>query len=334
MRDRLKKIFFAVGFFAILLMISLTWWLFAPSTIYPASIFVEPDEPFYKIVVKLKDREVIQSPWLFSKISLVTGLDRRVIPGRYDFNKKVSNYEVMRKLWRGDIAIMIFTVPEGYTLKKIRDLLYQRCGTNPAEFDSLVRDSEYLAAQGVEVGFAEGYLFPETYNFQWGIDADEAIRTMVDQLFMRLGDSLPAYGKNMGYNFHELLTMASIVESEGTVSDEFPIIASVYHNRYKIGMKLQADPTVIYGMGGLDRDLQVSDYQFPSTYNTYLHQGLPPSPICSPGMDAIMATLYPDSTDYYYFVANGNGRHIFNKTYQQHLQDTRRIKKELRRRGN
>ena len=334
MRNKLKKLAFALGFFAFLILVSFGWWLFAKHTIYPASIIVEPGEPFYKIVVKLKDREVIHSPWLFSKLGLLTGLDRKVVPGRYDFDESVSNFEVMRKMWRGDIAVMTFTIPEGYSLKKIRDLLHQRCGTEPQVFDSLVRDSHYLADLGIEVGFAEGYLFPETYNFQWGISADEAIRTMARQLFERIDDSMLARADSLGYDFHELLTMASIVESEGTMADEFPVIASVYFNRREIGMKLQADPTVIYGMGGLDRDLQIKDYNFPSSYNTYLHSGLPPTPICSPGMNAIKAALYPDSTDYYYFVADGNGRHIFNKTYQGHLRDTRRIKNELRRRGN
>ena len=334
MKDKFKKILFTLCFFTFLILASLGWWLFAKHTIYPASIIVEPGEPFYKVVVKLKDREVIQSPWLFSKLGLLTGLDRRVVPGRYDFDEKISNFEVMRKMWRGDIAVMTFTTPEGYNLKKIRDLLHQRCGTKPQIFDSLVRDSQYLADLGIEAGFAEGYLFPETYNFQWGIDADEAIRTMVRQLFNRINDGMLARGDSLGYDFHSLLTMASIVESEGTMPDEFPVIASVYYNRRKIGMKLQADPTVIYGMGGLDRDLQIKDYGFASSYNTYLHPGLPPTPICSPGMNAIKAVLYPDSTDYYYFVADGNGRHVFNKTYQGHLRDTRRIKNELRRWSN
>lgn len=330
MSDKIQRIAQIIAAAVIVLVIAMTWWLFYPHKIYPASIYVDSGEKYYQVVRKLKDRKIVKSPWFFSKIAIIVGLDRKVIPGRYDFGKRVSNFQVMRKLWRGEIAYMSLTIPEGYNLKQIGTLLNQRCGTSREVFDSLVRDSLYLAGLGVEAGFGEGYLFPETYRFEWGISAPEAIKTMVAQLQSRIDRAMLTRADSMGYSLHELLTMASIIESEGLAHEEFETIASVYRNRYEIGMKLQADPTVIYGMGGIDRDLLIKDYQFPSLYNTYLHEGLPPTPICSPGAEAIHAALYPDSTDYLYFVADGNGRHIFNKTYQQHLQDTRKIKKKLK----
>jgi len=311
----------------LILIITAGWWLFYPHDIYPASIYVESGDQFYQVMRKLKDREVVKSPWLFSKVGIIIGLDRKVIPGRYDFNRRVSNFSVMRKFWRSDIAYETMTIPEGYNLKQIGTLLHQRHGTSREIFDSLVRDSSYLAGLGIEAGFGEGYLFPETYRFEWGVSAPHAIEAMVRQLFLKIDQDLLARSDSMGYSLHQLLTMASIVEMEGLQHDEFGTIASVYRNRYRIGMKLQADPTVIYGMGGLDRDLLIKDYKFPSKYNTYLHEGLPPTPICSPGMTAIRTALYPDSTEYLYFVADGKGRHIFNTSYQQHLKDTRKIKK-------
>jgi len=311
---------------ALAVAVFMAWWLFGPHRIYPASILVEEGDPFYKVVRKLKDRQVVRSPWLFSKIGIIVGLDHRVYPGRYDFDRSVSNFEIMRKLWRGDIAYMSMTVPEGFTLAQVGDLLHQRCGTDRDIFDSLVRDSQYLAGLGIEAGFAEGYLFPETYRFEWGITADHAIRTMVGELFTRMDNAVTARAADLGYTLHELITMASIIEREGFYRDEYPTIASVYYNRYTTGMKLQADPTVIYAMGGLDRDLLVKDYEFPSAYNTYVHHGLPPTPICSPGMAAIKAALFPDSTDYLYFVADGSGRHVFTKTYREHRDAIRKIK--------
>jgi UPF0755 protein len=328
MSKTIKRVFSIAVAAIFAIIIACSWWLFYPHEIYSASIYVESGEPFYRVVRQLKDREIVKSPWFFSKAGILIGLDHRVIPGRYDFGKRVSNFDVMRKFWHGHIAFMTLTIPEGYNLQQVSRLLNQRCGTSREVFDGLVRDSLYLAGLGVEAGFGEGYLFPETYRFEWGISADGAIRVMVEQLYSGIDRSLLARSDSMGYTFHELLTMASIIEMEGLVHDEFGTIASVYRNRYIMGMKLQADPTVIYGMGGLDRDLLVKDYQFPSEYNTYLHMGLPPTPICSPGMGAIRAALYPDSTDFLYFVADGNGRHIFNKTYSGHLKDTRRIKKE------
>lgn len=315
----------------LLVVIFLGWWLFSAQQTYPATIYVEAGEPFYKIVVKLKDREIIETPWLFSKIGILIGLDRRVIPGRYDFEKGVSAYDILTKLWHGKVTRMNFTIPEGYNLHQIGKLLDRRYGTDRHRFDSLARDSQFLLQLGIETGFGEGYLFPETYNFQWGVTAEEAIRTMVAELFSRT-DSLRARCKSMGYSFDQLLTMASIIELEGSRVEEFGTIASVYRNRYEIKMKLQADPTVIYGMGGLDRDLRLDDYKFPSLYNTYLHKGLPPTPICSPGINAVWAALYPDSTEYLYFVADGKGRHIFSRTYKQHLNAIRKVKRDKRNR--
>jgi UPF0755 protein len=321
---RIMRLSAALG---VILVILFGWWLFVPHRIYPASIFVEKGEPFYKVVRQLKDRDVVASPWLFSKVGIIVGLDRRVVPGRYDFNRRASNFGIMRKLWRGDIAYMTLTIPEGVNLRQISSLLNQRCGTDRRIFDSLVRDSLYLAGLGIQAGFAEGYLFPETYRFEWGITAEDAISDMVQQFFVRVDSVVIARADSMGYTLPALLTMASIIEREGFFADEYPVIASVYYNRYRKGMKLQADPTVIYGMGGLDRDLTTKDYKFPSAYNTYIHTGLPPTPICSPGIAAIMAALYPDSTDYLYFVADGSGRHVFTKTYQEHLAAIRDVKR-------
>jgi len=327
MSSRIKRTFTAAALTLLAIAVFMTWWLFGPYQIRATSVFVEDGDPFHKVVRKLKDGDVVKSPWFFSKIGLLIGLDRHILAGRYDFDRKVSNFGIMRKLWRGDIVYATITVPEGYTLRQIGTLLDQQCGGKRDIFDSLVRDSQYLALLGVNTVSGEGYLFPETYRFPWGISVDKAIRMMVGQLFARVDSGMMARCDTLGYTLHDLLTMASIVEREGLHEDEFGLIASVYRNRYRIGMKLQADPTVIYGMGNLNRKLLTRDYQFPSEYNTYLHLGLPPTPICSPGMAAIEAALYPDSTNYLYFVADGSGRHVFNKTYQEHLSDIRQIRR-------
>lgn len=333
MKNKIRRYLITLVVLAIAGSVLLVYWFAAERNPYEASIFVEPGDAFYRVVIKLKDREVIDSPWLFSKIGIIIGLDRRIIPGRYDFPAGSSNFSVMQRLWRGDIAIVGMTIPEGYNLKQIGQTLSVTCGTSLEEFDSLVRDSLFLDSLGINTGFAEGYLYPETYNFEWGIPARQAIATMVRQLKSRLTEAVLNRATELGYNLNELLTMASIIEAEGQAPDEYKTIASVYRNRLKIDMKLQADPTVIYGMGGLNRNLLIKDYQFPSKYNTYLHEGLPPTPICSPGWDAIEAALYPDSTEYLYFVADGSGRHIFNKSYREHLQATRTAKNNQKRRS-
>lgn len=305
------------------------WWLFSGSAVPTTSIIVETGDTFTRVVDKLHEKDLVGFPWLFTKIGTMADLDTRIIPGRYDFSGQVSNYGILNKLWRGDIVIATVTVPEGYSLRQIGKLLYEKCGIDQKVFDSLTRDRNFLSTLGVGTGFAEGYLFPETYLFRWGLPATEAIGVMAKLLHDRLAPPLLARADSLGYNLHNLLTMASIIQREGKEPDEFPRIASVYQNRYKIGMRLQADPTVIYGMGGLSRKLLYRDYKFPSPYNTYLHPGLPPTPICSPGMKAIMAALYPEKTKYLYFVADGTGRHVFNNTFDAHKRDTRSIKKRL-----
>lgn len=329
---RTLKKFIAVCLVVILAVASWSaWWLLSKRDIAPVSVFVEPGDPLYKAVVKLRDTHVVNSPRLFSKAAILAGIDRHIIPGRYDFQGRLSNYDIMRKLRRGDIVILTVTIPEGYNLQQIGRILNQKCGVDRRIFDSLSHDSVYLAGLGIKAGFAEGYLFPATYNLPWGIPAGDVFGEMVGALFPRLTDSLMIRAVSLGYTVHNLLTLASIIESESKAEDELGKIASVYTNRYKIGMRLQADPTIIYGMGGLKRHLTIGDYKFPSRYNTYLYKGFPPTPICSPGMKSIMAALYPDSTNYLYFVADGTGRHVFNRSYEQHLRDTYRIRRELKR---
>lgn len=317
-----------IRFFSVLVFVSalaMTWWLFDSHDIYPASVLIDHGQPYYRLVVDLRDRGIVNSPWFFSKVGVIIGLDQKLIPGRYDFPSELSNYYIIRKLWKGEVAVMSVTIPEGYNMKQIGHLLSQRCGVDIDIYDSLVRDSAFLVDLGLQATMAEGYLFPETYQFQWGIQAVDAIREMTHQLTTALDRSLIEQGRQMGYDVGDILKMASIIQKEGWDVSEFTMIASVYRNRLQIGMKLQADPTVIYAMGGLDRPLRITDYQFPSSYNTYLHKGLPPTPICSPGMSAIRAALYPEATDYLYFVADGSGRHVFSKTYQEHLKQTRRV---------
>ena len=329
MIDRLKHFLAALLFALFLITLALTWWLLARSTMKPGYVLVEPGDRFSRVVAKLNANGIVNSPWLFSKISVLFGVDRRIIPGRYNFSGRMSNFDIIKRLWRRDIVISLVTIPEGFSTRQIKLRLAQDCGIDPHLFDSLAHDSSFLTRLGIQSGFAEGYLFPETYRLPWGIAAAEAIRMMTGQLFSRLNDSLLQRARQMGMTLEDVLTMASIIELEAYAKDELSTIASVYYNRLRVGMPLQADPTVIYGMGGLDRGLKISDYHFPSTYNTYRHRGLPPSPICSPGMKAIIAALYPAQTNYLYFVADGKGRHVFNRTYQAHLHDNYRIKKAL-----
>jgi len=193
-----------------------------------------------------------------------------------------------------------------------------------AEIVEMNSDEELLDRLGVPS--LEGYLFPQTYFWPWRTETVKMLEDMV-AMFRAQTDSL---WPDTIYNYlsrEDVITLASIVEAEAQVNDEMPMIASVYHNRIRRRMKLDADPTVIYGLGGLDRPLNRRDLERPGPYNTYLNRGLPPSPINSPGLASIKAVLYPTESDYLFFVADGTGKHRFSRTNAEH----NRARQEIRR---
>ena len=201
--------------------------------------------------------------------------------------------------------------------------------------DSLQLDAEYTISlntdtallNSLELPCLEGYLFPETYYLPWGCDAEESIRLMVGQYYA-ITDSVWPDSIAGELSRNETMILASIIEAETSIGSERGLVSSVYHNRLRSKMRLDADPTVIYGLGGLDRPLWLKDLKKDTPYNTYLHRGLPPTPINSPGLAAIKAALYPVESDYYYFVADNGGKHLFSKTNAEHNRNRQRIKRE------
>jgi UPF0755 protein len=171
---------------------------------------------------------------------------------------------------------------------------------------------------------------PGTYWFYQHSQAREIINQMVDHFHNFMADSLRQQAKKLGYSIHDVLTLASIVKGETNDVEEMPTIAGVYYNRLRIGMPLQADPTVQYAQPDGWKKLSYHDLKIDSPYNTYKYTGLPPGPINNPGKNAILAALYPDSNKYLYFVANGEGGHNFSKTYSQHLKKVRQYRRWLR----
>lgn len=192
---------------------------------------------------------------------------------------------------------------------------------NAAVLDPLRRKRLAIPADRLE-----GYLFPETYTVPWGADAGTAVDAMIAQ-FEEVWSRV-SRGYSGSLSRHEAVTLASLVEAEAKDGRERGKIASVFHNRLRRKMRMQCDPTVIYAMGGLDRPLLRKDWQYESPYNTYLVAGLPPGPICSPGEAALRAALYPESTDLLYFVARGDGTHVFSRTLADHERAIAQIKQD------
>jgi peptidoglycan lytic transglycosylase G len=279
------------------------------------TIIVKPGDGFQKIADQLLAREVVKSKAMLFVPARWRGIDKKLVPGRYDFTGHNSCRSVLDKLENGDFVVVKLTIYEGAPVWKVASILSQRLEIDSASVIALNTDTAFL--NSLEIPSLEGYLFPETYFIPWGTEARKVLSDMVTMYRKQTADVWPDEIIN-NLSREEIIIMASIVEAEALVDDEKPRVASVYQNRIRRKMKLDADPTVIYGLGGLDRPLSRRDLRQETPYNTYRKRGLPPTPINSPGLSAIKASLYPDSTEYLYFVADGTGRHRFSKTNAEH----------------
>lgn len=289
------------------------------------TVIVEKGDSFRTVARKLENDGVISSQFLLKLAAVTYGLDRRLTPGRYDFTGRNSCNSVLKKLRKGDFVRMKITIPEGTTIWAAAKLL-----AVPLELDSeyiVTLNSDSALLNSLEIPCLEGYLFPETYHIPWGSNAEETVRLILG-MYYNMTDSIWPDTIVAGMSKEDVIKLASIIESETSYDGEKGLVSSVYHNRLKKDMRLQADPTVIYGLGGLDRPLYKKDLDKKTPFNTYLNKGLPPTPINSPGLEAILAALYPDSSDYLYFVADNNGRHFFSRTNAEHNRARDRIKKE------
>jgi UPF0755 protein len=286
------------------------------------TVIIERGESLHAIAGKLQHAGVLRSPFGFLVLARLMRLDRHLKAGQYAFRTGITVPALLRALDRGMFGLDLVTVPEGLTLREVAERLAPRLGTRPETIDSLAHDPVLLDSLGIPAPSLEGYLAPDSYEWLPGTAPEVALRSMVAHTRERLQratagvDSLP-----LSMDPHALLTLASIVEAEAQVQFERPRIARVYLNRLETGMRLQADPTVGFALGhNPRRRLSLRDLKVESPYNTYLHEGLPPGPICSPGLASIEAVVSatPGSNDLY-FVARGDGRHLFAATFQQHL---------------
>lgn len=288
------------------------------------SVIIEPGDSFAGVASRLLDNGVVRSGVMLRLPARWRGIDKHLTPGRYDFTGKNSCRSVLDKLQRADFVNIRVTIYEGAPIWKVASILAERMEVDSAEIVEMNSDAELLARLGVPS--LEGYLFPQTYFWPWRTETVKMLEDMV-AMFRAQTDSLWPDTIYNDLSREDVITLASIVEAEAQVNDEMPMIASVYHNRIRRRMKLDADPTVIYGLGGLDRPLNRRDLERPGPYNTYLNRGLPPSPINSPGLASIKAVLYPTESDYLFFVADGTGKHRFSRTNAEH----NRARQEIRR---
>ena len=297
-----------------------------------ARVILPPGATFAAVTDSLAAHGVISNRRWFKLLARIRGVERSVQAGVYEFPAGTSPWEVLGMLARGKKAALRFTVPEGLTIQEVAALAADRLGIGEKEFIAAARDS--VAASrllGMAAPSFEGFLRPETYILPADINAGELVRIMAEGFRSAWRPEWDARLDSLNMSRLELVTFASIVEGEARADDERETIAGVYRNRLRIGMALQADPTVQYAIslkrGRRKSRLFEKDYQFKSPYNTYLNPGLPPGPVNSPSRRSLEAALYPADVRYLYFVAGPDGRHVFSRTYSEHLRAIRQIRR-------
>jgi len=321
-RTLLLFVVLAVAVIAASLYIAATRW----QSKGPVEVNVRPGSSVGAIARVLSDKGAIRTPTLFEFYVRIKGLGGKLKAGTYDIPAGTTMVAAVARLVAGDVRQYKFTIIEGWTIKDIAAALKEKSYIEdekmPAGFGSLTHDKEFMKELGFEgASSLEGYLFPDTYRVAYPLEADEFIRRLVSH-FNKVWNSLVKEGS--GVNRPETITLASIVEKETGNDAERPLVAGVLVNRLKRGIALQSDPTIIYGLPHFDGNLRKRDISNPHPYNTYVHPGLPPGPICNPGRASIEAVLGPAKTDYLYFVSKNDGTHQFSKTLSEHLKAVRR----------
>ncbi len=276
----------------------------------------------------LEANHVISRPGLFRWYAKVTGLGGSLKSGVYLLRQNESWSDVVGALERGRGVEQPFTVREGLRLVEVADLAWEGLRIPRDSFIAAARDPALLSGLGVPEGTAsaEGYLFPTTYLLPQRIGARELVRVMTHQFVQQWSPEWQARLDSVGMSRHQLVTLASIVESEVRYDPDRPFIAAVYRNRLARGMRLEADPTVSYAYGRRLSRVWEKNLAVRSAYNTYLHAGLPPGPISQPGRASLAAALYPADVPFLFFVAQPDGKHIFSTTFAEHEAAIQRVK--------
>ena len=294
-------------------------------------VTIPPGSSFSVVTDSLGAHHVIEHPKWFKLLARVRGLDRSVRAGVYQLARGSSAWSVMNALKRGDQLLLRITIPEGLTLAEIAPIAKQALEIPTDSFMAAANDPVGASAFVDGAMSFEGLLLPETYLVPAGVSARDLVRIMAQQGLTAWDPAWSVRLDSLGMTRIHLLALASIIEGEARVDSERSVISAVYWNRIRKGMPLQADPTVQYAIqlatGSRKNRLLLKDYAFRSPYNTYLNTGLPPGPVNSPGRASIEAALYPAQVPYLFFVAAGDGHHVFTRTYGEHLRAIARIRR-------
>jgi len=268
--------------------------------------------------------EIILAPLSFYLYARGFGYDRRIQAGEYLLSGAMTPKQILEKMVSGKTFLHKITIPEGYSLKEIA-AVFANAGLAPESLLlSAARDPRLCHGWKIETDTAEGYLFPDTYYFSKDVSTEKILSTMIQRFWQVFTPEMEQQAEKAGFSIHQAVTLASIIEKETSSDSERPIVSSVFHNRLKCRMRLESDPTVIYGLDHFDGNITRRHLTTPTPYNTYTRHGLPPGPISSPGAKSLMAAIYPAQSEFLFFVSRQDKTHQFSRTWDEHLTAVRK----------
>lgn len=294
---------------------------------YEVIVEIPEDSDHGDVAKILKKNDVIEHRFLFSAFASLTKRGAEYPAGEYKLNSNMDYRAMLRRLTskKGALNTVTVTIPEGYEVSQIVDLLAEKgvCDRDALEDAVANTDFDYDFLEDLPLGKSnrlEGYMFPDTYEFYKNDEPNRVIKKFLDNFSLKYNEDMKERAKELGMTTHELITFASIIEREATAQDR-ENISSVFHNRLSSNTYpyLESCATVQYVLGERKKVISIADTKVDNEYNTYKYKGLPPGPIANPGFDAIEAALYPNDTDYLFFALQEDGTHKFSKTYEEHL---------------
>ncbi len=292
-------------------------------------ITVNPGQNFISFTDNLFNSGIIKNPNKFKFLARVKKLDKKLKAGEYVLSPSIPPNEILDIIVSSRVLLHKVTVPEGYNLYQIATLIEKEALGTKNDFLRAATDPAIARRMNTQGNTSEGYLFPDTYHFPKGITSEKIIAAMVKRFHSVFDPKWKQRAEALGFSVHQIITLASIIEKETGADFERPIISSVFHNRLKKRMRLETDPTVIYGIENFDGNITRKHLRTRTPYNTYKIRGLPPGPIANPGIDAIKAALYPAETKFLYFVSKKDTTHQFSTNIVAHNQAVRKY--QLRR---
>lgn len=285
---------------------------------------IKAGEGFKSIAQRLQTAGVIRGSFKFSLLARLKGIDKRIKAGEYLFSAGFSPAKILEMMVSGKVILHKMTVPEGLTLQQIAGLAAESGLVKAKDFLAAARDAERVRTEGIAADTFEGYLFPDTYYFPRGTTAVQMVETMVRRFRSVFTPAWEKRARELGFSVHQIVTLASIIEKETGLPAERPLISAVFHNRLKKGMRLESDPTVIYGVKDFDGNITRKQLAADTAYNTYRIRGLPPGPIANPGERSLEAALYPADSPYLYFVSKNDNSHAFSTNAADHYRAVRK----------